>query len=100
MAAPNEAGYKVFSSANVQQKIQNGDFQGAIQTARSELNDKIKGKTDSLVSSHQGLTASNQGLTSSNQGLADAIKQSSTPPDPSGPANNSGGSGKGSKRTV
>nr|WP_288119023.1 hypothetical protein [Thiomonas sp.] len=93
MAAPNEAGYKVFSSANVQQKIQNGDFQGAIQTARSELNDKIKGKTDSLVSSHQGLTASNQGI-------VDAIKQSSTPTAQSGPANNSGGSGKGSKRTV
>ncbi len=108
MAAPNEAGYDALSSANVQQKVQSGDFQGAIQTARSELNDKIKGKTDSLVSSHQGLTASNQGLaninqglTASNQGLVnvnqgivDAIKQSSPPPDPSGPANNSSGSGK------
>ena len=79
MAAPNEAGYNALSSANVQQQIQNGDFQGAIQTARSELNDKIKGKTDSLVSAHQG--------------LADAIKQSSPPPASSGPANNSGGSG-------
>ena len=93
MAAPNEAGYNALSSANVQQQIQSGDFQGAIQTARSELNDKIKGKTDSLVSAHQGLT-------SSNQGLADAIKQSSTPPAQSGPANNSGGNPNPGAKTI
>ena len=86
LAAPNEAGYNALSSANVQQKIQNGDLKGAIQTGQSELNDAIKNKTDSLVSSHQGLAASNQGL-------SDVIKQSSTPTAQSGPANNSGGSG-------